>query len=227
MSRGDNSVKVVTAILVLLVALLAFQAAASATAPPGGIASTGRVIGQTGFAYIGGIRTFAAAVIWNRLQPLFHSYYKGQSLSQMTWALPAMNVVQILDPQFLQAYYEASYNVYRMGKKEDAFRIARQGVENNPQSGFMRANLVQLLLIDDAKANLPEMIEHADAGMGKDAYWSNTTDLYEGLAIFRAAYRLSEQTQKADAIQTRLDELREGGVGVGDHDHDGDGEQDH
>lgn len=227
MSRGNDSVKIVVAMLVLLLALLAFQAAASVTAPPGGTASTGRVIGQTGFAYIGGIRTFAAAVIWNRLEPLFHGYYEGQSLSQMTWALPAMNVVQILDPQFLQAYYEASYNVYRMGKKDDAFRIARQGVENNPQSGFMRANLVQLLLIDDAKANLPEMIEHTDAGMGQEMQWGSTTDLYEGLAIFRAAYRLSGQTQKADAIQTRLDELREGGADIGDHDHDGDGEQDH
>lgn len=223
---SDRS-RIVLACVVLVIALFAFQAAAAFTAPPGGVASTGRLIGQTGFAYIGGIRTFAAAVIWNRLEPLFHDYYSGESLAKTKWALPAMNMVQILDPQFLQAYYEASYNVYRLGKKQEGIRIARSGVENNPKSGFMRANYAQLLMIDDPKGNLKEMVKQANVGMGKDMYWSNTIDLYEGMAIFRAVYRIDGQTQKADNIQKRLDELRTSGVQIGDHDHDGDGKQDH
>lgn len=219
--------RVIALVALLLVALLATQAATQWTAPPGGIAQTGRIMGKTGFAYIGGVRTFAAAVIWNRLDPLFHKYYSGKSLSQLSWALPAMNLVQILDPQFLQAYYEASFNVYRMGAKAEGMRIARLGVSNNPKSGFMRANLVQMLMIEDRKRNLPEMVKNADAGLRKQMYWSSDVDLYEGLAIFRVAYFLDGNKAKVAILNTRLKELRGSGVNVGDHDHDGDGKQDH
>lgn len=224
---GSGRARTIAAVVGLLAVLLAFQAATTATAPPGGVASTGRVMGRTGFAYIGGVRTFAAAVIWNRLEPIFHDYYNGASAAKMKWALPAMNLVQILDPQFLQAYYQASYNVYRMGREKEALQIAQQGVVNNPKSGFMRANYAQLLLIQDAKRNLPQMVRLADAGMREDMYWSDEADLYEGLAIFRAVYTVAGQTQRAVEIQQRLDGLRGAGVELGDHDHDGDGEQDH
>ncbi len=74
-SPSRPGVMIGIAVALLLVALIGGQALASATAPPGGVAATGRVIGQTSFAYLGGLRTFAAAVLWNRLEPLFDGYY--------------------------------------------------------------------------------------------------------------------------------------------------------
>lgn len=227
MGVRSNGLRSMVAMAAVLVALLAFQALGSASAPASGLAPTGRAIGKTAFAFMGGLRTFAAAVIWNRLEPQFHDYYEGKSLSQNRWALPAINMVQLLDPQFLQSYYVASFNVYRMGGKVEGVRIARDGVLNNPKSGFMRANLAQILIVDDARKNLPEMLEQARIGMGSDMYWNSDQDLYEGLSIFRAVYTIAGDTAKAQDIQTRLDEMRASGARIGDHDHDGDGKQDH
>ena len=70
MGSASTGSRVVVIAVVLVVVLLLSQGLATVTAPPGGLASTGRVLGQTGFAFLGGLRTFAAAVLWNRIEPV-------------------------------------------------------------------------------------------------------------------------------------------------------------
>ncbi len=85
MGSASTGSRVVVIAVVLVVVLLLSQGLATATAPPDGLASTGRVLGQTGFAFLGGLRTFAAAVLWNRIEPVFHEYYQGcRSASRST-----------------------------------------------------------------------------------------------------------------------------------------------
>ena len=90
----------------LVAVILGGQALAGIAAPAGAAASTGRVLGQTGFAYIGGLRTFAAAVLWNRLEPLWHGYYSTRPVEEVVQFLPTMRLVQILDPQVMFSVVE-------------------------------------------------------------------------------------------------------------------------
>lgn len=215
-------------ILALLVALVGTQGLAASVAPTGPAANTAGVLGDAGFAYLSGIRTFAAAVLWNQLDPLLHAYYDGKGLKEQLYALPSMRMVTVLDPQFIQAYYVASYIVTERGDAEGGLEIARDGVANNPRSGLMRANLAQLLLIQDAKKNLPEMLEQTEEGMKPTAEWRNIDDMYDGVVTFRAVYELAGNQGKVAQLTAALQKLKASGQLSGDdHDHDGDGKQDH
>jgi len=193
--------------VMLVVVMFAGQALAAASAPAGGVASTGRVIGQTGFAYLGGLRTFAAAVLWARLEPLYDGYYEGKSVDQLKEFLPTMRLVQTLDPQLEQVYYNAAWILSRRGRMAEALSIAREGIANNPNSGLLHANYVQLLLIDDKMGNLDEEYKHAVFGIGPKAQWANTDDQFEGYGIFRTVFSLKGDTatvKKINAVQAQL-----------------------
>ncbi len=197
-----------TLVVVALVGvLLLSQALVAVTAPAGGRAETGRLLGKTGFAFLGGLRTFAAAVLWNRLEPQFHEYYGGVALADQLYALPAMELIQRLDPQFLQVYYISSWQLATRGDMKRALEEARLGVANNPDSGLLRANLAQILMVQDKKKNLPEMVEQANLALSGDLYWTNKDDLFESLVIFRTVYSLSGNHDGVKTINERLDEL--------------------
>jgi len=212
-ARPGLAIAIAAAVLVF--ALLGGQALAAASAPPGGVASTGRVLGQTSFAYLGGLRTFAAAILWARLEPLFHGFYGGKNVDQLTEFLPTMWIVQALDPQFEQVYYNASFIVARQGMMDEALVIARRGLENNPSGGLMSANLIQLLLMQDKKANLAEMLKLADEGMQPDTRWTSSDDRYEGYGIFATVYELGGYQRTAQAIRAKMSVLRQQGAGLG------------
>lgn len=215
MERGTFSLRWVGVALALVLVLFAGQALAAASAPTGGIASTGRVMGQTGFAYLGGLRTFAAAVLWNRLEPLYHGYYSEKKVSQLKEFLPTMRLVQTLDPQFEQAYYNAAWIVAKRGHVQDAVVIAREGVANNPRSGLLHANLVQILLLQDKRKNLDEAYRNAIIGLRPDTIWANSDDEYEGYAIFRTVFKLKGDQQTVDKINATLEQLRTQGASPG------------
>ncbi len=201
------------AVALLLVVLIGGQALAATTAPPGGVASTGRIIGQTSFAYLGGLRTFAAAVLWNRLDPLFDGYYHDRNVDEIVMFLPTMRLVQILDPQFEQSYYNSSFIVSRQGKMDEALDIAREGVKNNPGRGLMLANYAQLLMIQDKKANLPELVRLAEQGVKPETQWANIDDQFEGYGIFRTVFGLAGNQQMVASLQAAQDAMREQGAG--------------
>jgi hypothetical protein len=209
---------------VLLIA--ASQAIGAASAPSVPVAQAGSVLGHAGFAYIGVFRTYAAAVLWNRLDPVFHEYYRGKPIRKQRYVLPTIYMVQALDPQLEQPYYLGAYMLAENGDFKAGLALARRGVENNPKSGLLRASLVQILMLQDSKANMAEMKRQAAVGMGKGMYWSSPDDLYEALAIYRSMYRKAGDVAMADKIREAMSKLS-AQIDIGDHDHNGDGKQDH
>jgi hypothetical protein len=199
----------------LVLAILGAQALAAFSAPPGSTASTGATLGQTGFEYLGGVRKFAAAALWNRLEPQFHEYSNGQSIDQRLDFLPTMRLVQMLDPQFEQAYYVSAYVLSRYGRKATALEVARDGIANNPKSGLMRANFAQLLLIQDKVGNLPEALVQAEAGSQPDMTWATPDDQFEGYGIFRTVFNLAGRPADAQRMTDAQQKLGGQGAGLG------------
>lgn len=215
------------AAVVVFALLLAGQWAAAAAAPSAGVADTGRVLGRAGFAYLSGIRTFAAATLWNRLDPQFHEYYHDRQLRDLDFMMPTMRLVVALDPQFTQAYQVSSYIIFRKVGEDQGLEIAREGVANNPNSGIMHSNLAQLLLIHDPEGSRREALQSVSAGLAPGIVWPSEEVEYEGLATMRGVLVALEAPEAVPGMEARLERLRSHGAEIGDHDHDGDGKQDH
>lgn len=215
----------IVAIVALLVALLGGQAAADSLAPEGR-AATGRLVGRAGFAYLSGIRTFVAAVLWNRLDPQFHGYYGAGSLADMEFMLPTIRLVLLLDPQFEQAYYVAPSVVVQNGHLETGLRLAEQGVEDNPDSGLLRASYAQMLAFH--AGDVEEARRQADIAIDGD--FSSTLDRHDAYALLVGVYFRAGDDERAlglkDELQ-RLDLELGDEIPEGQHDHDGDGKPDH
>lgn len=216
-----------SALLALAALLVLSMGVTSLSAPRAGITSAGDSLGQTGFAYLGGLRKFAAAVLWNRIEPLHHEYYDDVSLSDQRYMVPVMYMVTALDPQFEQAYYVSSWIVRERVGDSQGIALARQGLKNNPDSGLMHQNLLQLLILSDRQLHAAEIIRITDRVAGNQLQWVDDEDRFEGLAVARDALILQGQVERAQALSEELVLLRARGVGQGDHDHDGDGKQDH
>jgi hypothetical protein len=214
-SGATRPLGVALLVAALLIAIVGAQALAAFSAPPGATASTGATLGRTGFEYLGGLRKFAAAALWNRLEPQFHEY-GASSIDQRLEFLPTMRLVQMLDPQFEQAYYVSAFMLSRIGRMPQALEIAREGIEKNPKSGLMRANYAQILLIQDQVKNLPEALKEAKAGTAPGTKWANSDDQFEGYGIFRTVFKLAGDqaaAQKMTEVQKSLS-LQGGGLGV-------------
>ncbi len=210
----------------MLLVVLAGQALGASSAPVAG-RTAGEVIGRTGFAYLGGLRTFAAAVIWNRIDPQYHEYFEGVSLKDQTFMVPKMRMVTVLDPSFTEAYYITSYIVFQRVGHAQGIEVAREGIEKNPHSGQLSANLAQLLFLDDKGGNRSEVFGLLRDTIADDAQWHNEDENYEGYAVAMTIFRSYGEMDVANAIETLLESWNAQGIATGDHDHDGDGKQDH
>lgn len=200
----------------LLVALLfGAQALAAASAPAVPQTPAARLLGTASFAYLGGLRTFVAAVLWNRLEPQFHQYNEGTPIDQRLEFLPTIRLVQLLNPQFEQAYYVASFVLARQKRMDEGLALAKEGIEQNPKSALLRANYIQLLLMQDPEKNLPQMLEQARIGLGEDMTYASKDDEFEALGIFRTVYSIAGDRQKARELQQRQDALGSSGAGLG------------
>lgn len=222
--------RTLTVVAVLVAVLLVSQALGALTAPPAtatGAAGTAEGVGRAGFAYLGGLRRFAAAVLWNRLEPQFHGYYEGIPLTEQDYIIPTLALVQALDPQFERAYFLSSWFIYRRIGEAQGIDVARRGLEANPRSGLLKANLAQLLFLQDAQKNLPDALELANSALTPETVWSDNEDRFEGYAVFRDIYRAAGQEGVAADLEAIMERMQADGIGEGDHDHDGDGEQDH
>lgn len=224
----------VALILVIVLLLGALNAASLSAYPAGEVADSGRLMGRAGFAYITGIRTYAAAVLWNRLEPQFHTYYERFTLAEQTQMMPTIRLVQTLDPQFVDAYYVASWVLGRKGTIGRGLDLAREGIRANPDVGLLRASYIQLLYLrDKSPATLAEAAEQANAGIDPAMRWRDETEQFEAYAVFAAAYKLAGQTEREAAVRAMMLQLDEriesegGSIGDAGHDHDGDGKPDH
>jgi hypothetical protein len=199
------------------------QALAQASAPPAQQMSQTRLIGQTGFAYLGGLRMMAAGLLWGGLDAQFHQYRSTSRFTDRLDLLPAIRIVQLLNPQLEQPYYFTSYVLAARGRMGDALDLARDGIKNNPRSGLLRANYVQLLAMQDKKRNLPLMLEQAKIGLGANMEFVNADDAFESYGIFRIPFEMigdKATIAVIDAAQKRMREpgaapsqQRQGGVG--------------
>lgn len=226
-ANTSRDARMIIAFVPCLVLALGAQGVAATTRSPEPSGAATAAIGRAGFAYLGGLRRFAAAVLWNRLDPQSHEYYAETPFSKQTHMMPTFRMVTLLDPQFEQAYYLASWLARENISREEGISIARDGLAENPDSGMLVTNLVQLLFIEDARVNKPEVEALVARILGGELQWLDDETYFEGLAVSRDALGAYGRTAEAAAVTAEMERLRESGVGAGDHDHDSDGEQDH
>ena len=200
-------VQLVLVAVALVAAIIGGQALAAFSAPPDATASTGALLGRTGFEYLGGLRKFVAATLWNRLEPQFHEYGASE-ISKRIEFLPTMAMVQALDPQFQQSYYVSAFMLAQHGRMPQAIEVAQKGIKNNPKAGLMRANYAQILMIDGVSKNLPEAYKQAKTGIEPGITWANDEDQFEGYGIFRAVFKLAGDTANAEKMTVEQNRLK-------------------
>jgi hypothetical protein len=194
-----------------LALIIGAQALAQASAPSVRQMSQAKLIGQTGFAYLGGLRMMAAGLLWGGLDAQWHQYGSTKIAERMD-LLPTIRIVQLLNPQLEQPYYYTSYVLADRGRMDDALDLAREGIRNNPRSGLLRANYIQLLLMQGKKSNLPLMLEQARIGLGPNMEFVNPDDAYESLSTFSVPFKLSGDTEAVKDIDAAKEELRRQGA---------------
>lgn len=219
---------VLVSVAVLLVLVLAGQSLADTLLADASFTTTGEAMGRAGFAYLTGIRTFAAAVIWNRIDPIYHEYYGDLPLSDQTQSLPMIKLVTLLAPDFEDAYSVGAWIVVQRGLVDEGIELAKQGVENNPASGILRTNYAQILwaFADDQE----EALKQADIAFSEEVVWRDLFEQHNSYAILRTLFKDNGEIEKSEAVMAEIERLD---IEIGDdmpagsHDHDGDGVPDH
>ena len=159
-------------------------------------------------------------MLWNRLDPQYHMYYADRALKENKQLLPTIRLVQALDPQFVQSYYNGAWIVAELGDFSTALDLAHDGITNNPTSGLLRASYIQLLLYreqgphhEPQPVHAGQIVAQADVGTRDGIVWVNDAEKFEGYAVFAAAYRIAGVKEKARAAQAVVDELRASSYG--------------
>jgi hypothetical protein len=218
-SERRHSTTAVLAIVLALVLVLGGQALADVAAPdvPNG-ALTGQAMGRAGFAYLTGLRQFAAALLWNRLEPQMHAYYGGDiGLGKMTFMLPNIKAIVTLDPQFVEAYYVAPEILIESGQQpgvtpnEAAVRLqtgldlAREGAENNPKSGIALSSYAELLFTrgKDLQAALP----YALAALRPDVVWRTDEEQWDECAALRDIFTKADDWVRVREVLSVMDAI--------------------
>ena len=192
--------------------LLAAQVAAGAFATTDGSSATGRTLGHAGFAYLGGLRTFAAALLWDRLDGIHDGYYQGVTLKDQKFLLPTFRMVTWLDPQFVQAYYVAQWIVARNGRVDEALALTREGLAANPHSGLLRASYAEMLLT--FKKERETAHRWAVIAIGTDSNWASSDEKYEGYAFMRDIFKITGDKRRLAVVDAELARLRSAPQGV-------------
>lgn len=206
------------AVPVLVVLAIAAQAAASSLATPTTGAETGAVLGQASFAYVSSLRTFVAAVLWNRMEPQIHAYYEDKPIEDYAFMLPTMHLVLQLDPEFKQAYYVAPWIIAKCGDVDGGLRLAKRGTEALPGSALLHASYAQMLVVF-RNDSLTEAVGQANTSLRSS--WSDPEEEYIGLGMCRAVYRMAGMRTVDEALaaaQRQLDVRIDDHSG---HDHGG------
>lgn len=220
MTSNRHASVATAAVLLALALVLGGQSLADATArnAPNG-ALTGQAVGRAGFAYLTGLRKFAAALLWNRLDPQMHKYYGGDiGLGKMTFLLPNMKAIVSLDPQFVDAYYVAPEVLIDSGLEpgvttaEAARRLragldlAAEGVAKNPKSGLLLTSCAQLLATYGK--DFKDALVYADASLAPDVIWRTDEEQWDQFALMRAIFRKAGDTAReaqVNAVMAAID----------------------
>lgn len=194
----------------------------------GSSTATAEAIGRASNSYLTGIQTYAAAVLWNRIDPLLHSYYEEVPIKDQRYMLSTIALVEWLDPNFAPAYYVGPWILIRNGKTDAGIAMAREGVESLPDSGICRASYAQILIVvaDDVAG----AVVQAKAALGENIQWADATEQMNSYASIEQIFRQAGETTLADNLAAKIDVLDatvENNASEDIHDHDGDGKPDH
>lgn len=225
MTGRSTQMRAVAALALCLVLALGGQALADSLVPEASGADTGRAVGRAASSYLTGIRTYAAAALWNRIDPLMHSYYNGVPLDDQRYMLSTISAVQALDPQFVRSYSVGSWILAANDRIDDAVAMAERGVEMNPSSGICLSNLAQLQWLYGDRERALEVARDA---LESDVVWPEPAEAYTWHALLYDIFHGSGEDELAEVVEGRMHEIDEN---IGDdpaaHDHDGDGSPDH
>ncbi|MRS13135.1 MAG: hypothetical protein EG823_08745 [Actinobacteria bacterium] len=202
--RASRNWLVLAAALCVALAL-AGQALGDSVVPEASGAETDRAIGRAASSYLTGIRSYAAAALWNRLDPVMHGYYTAVSLSDQKYMLSTIAAVQALDPHAVMSYPVGSWILVESERVSDGILMARRGVEANPKSGVLKMNLAQLLMLygDD----MPGALEVAEAGLADDIVWTDAAEQYNSYAIFGSIFKAGGRTDLYDYVQAEIERI--------------------
>lgn len=190
--------------------------------------ATVAAVGRASTSYLTGIRTYAAAVLWNRIEPLLHGYYDGVPLTEQRYMLSTIALVEWLSPTFAPAYYIGPWILIGNGKVAEGMAMAKAGVENAPDSGMCRQSYAQLLVL---KSNdLKGAVVQAKAALGPTIQWADATEQVNAYASLEQIFRQAGETAQADFVKAEIDRIDatiENSSTKDIHDHNGDGVPDH
>jgi tetratricopeptide (TPR) repeat protein len=226
--QRSRQASLVAAIALCLVLALGGQAAADAVVADASGADTGRAVGRAASSYVTGLRTYAAALLWLRIDPLMHGYYSEVALQDMRFMLSTISAVEALDPHFIQSYYVGAWILAQNDRVDDAVAMAGRGVSENPDSGLLRVNLAQILMLH--AEDLPAALEQAEQALEPATVWTDDHEKHSGYPILGAIFRAAGRDDLDAIVQeeiVRLDEALGDELEPEDHDHDGDGVPDH
>ena len=222
------STRRVAAAAVCLVLALGGQAVADAQVTDASGADTNRAVGRAASAYLGGLKTFAAAVLWNRIDPVFHEYYHDIPLEEQRYMLSTIAAVTALDPHLVQPYYVGSWILVTNDRLTEGAAMAERGVERNPTSGILIMNLAQLrmLYLDDVDG----AAVIAERALSPDVWWTDVVEQHNAYPILGSIFRAAGRDDLDAVVQAeliRIDEEAGDLLDDHDHDHDHDGVPDH
>ncbi|TDB38923.1 MAG: hypothetical protein D9V44_04415 [Actinobacteria bacterium] len=190
--------------------------------------ATTAAVGRASLSYLTGIRRYAGAVLWNRVEPLLHGYYDGVPLYEQRYMLSTIAAVEWLDPTFDQPYYVGSWILSRNGKVSEGLDMARRGTERIPQSGTLHMSYAQMLFV--LKRDVKGAVEQSMLAVEPSMSWADDVEKINGYAAIEQLLRQAGETARADAVAVEIDRLDEivGKTAPTDvHDHNGDGTPDH
>lgn len=211
-----------------LTLILGGQAAAGALVEDASGAQTARSVGRAASSYLSGVKTFVAAALWNRIDPVMHGYYSGASLGEQRYMLSSLALVMALDPQQTQAYPIGSWILADNDRVADALEIAVRGVEENPRSGLALSNLAQMQFLYGEGLSAASVT--AERALSEDVVWLDALEQHQWYPILGDICRRAGRDDLDAVVQAelaRLDEEHFGELGEVEHDHDHDGEPDH
>jgi tetratricopeptide (TPR) repeat protein len=215
-------------VVVCLALVLGGQAMADSLVPEASGAETNEAVGRAASSYLTGIKTYAAAAVWNRIHPVMHGYYAGVSLGEQRYMLSTISLVIALDPHQEQAYSVGSWILAENGRVEEAIQMAERGVEANPNAGLLLSNLAQMeYLYGDG---LDTAVAIAERALDDDVEWLDGIQQHQWYPLLGDIFRQAGRDDLDALVQDRLERLdTELGDGLSpeDHDHDHDGVPDH
>lgn len=228
MTESNRRMRLVAALALCLVLALGGQALADSLVPEASGEATSQAVGQAASSYLTGIRRYAAAALWNRLDPLLHKYYVGVNLSDQRYMLSTIAAVQALDSSAVLSYDVGSWILVQNGRVDEGLAMARRGVENNPNAGLLRVDLAQLL---ELYGNDPEgAVEEGLVVLERDMEWTDLTEEHNAFGILGAIFRQAGRADLDARVQAelvRLDAEAGDEIPAEDHDHNQDGVPDH